>query len=259
MFDTHCHLNTSEFEEDIYEVLDNAKASGVNRILVPGINIQSSKRAIDLSQKYPFLYASVGIHPSEKLDEENLNKDISLLEKIADNQNVVAMGEIGLDYYKYETAKRIQEIYFRKQVDLAAKLGLSIIIHNRQSSQALIDILEDAWRQAFEESVVFHCAEPDSGLLDFAIKNHIYWGVDGDITYNKDKQEFIKNVPLELIVFETDSPYLTPLPVRNEGVSRNEPQYLPLAISKASDLLNIGKKELIKTTSNNALKLFNLV
>lgn len=258
MFDTHCHLNLDVFDDKIDSVVKEAKREGVTRILIPGTDIHTSKKTIRLADKYPSLYASVGLHPTEKLDEENLPQLLKEIEKLAESDSVLAIGEVGLDHYRYESATRVQEKYFKKQAELAAKLGLSLIIHNRQSTDSLIESLESVWSQALSYSTVFHCAEPREELLNFAKENGVFMGVDGDITYDEEKQKFVKNIPLELLVVETDSPFLTPLPVRSEGVAHNEPKYLNLVIKKLSELLEEDEKSLAEITTKNALKLFNL-
>lgn len=260
MFDTHCHLNFDVFENDLDVVITEARSAGVTRILVPGTDIKSSKKAVELSSKYPSVYAAVGIHPTVELNEEGMEASLKEIESLAEsNDCVVAIGEVGLDYYKYKSAVRVQNIYFRKQAELAEKLGLSLVIHNRQSTQALLEILSDFWTGALEGSSVFHCAEPDMELLNFAKDKNVYLGIDGDITYDKTKQEFIKHIPLDLLVLETDSPFLSPKPVRSTGVKYNEPRYLRYVVSSVAKLLGESEDKIRKVTTQNALKLFNLL
>lgn len=260
MFDTHCHLNLDVFDGTIDYVVKSAKNAGVTRMLVPGVDIDSSKTALSLADKYPSIYAAVGIHPTVDLKEEALDKQLREIEKMADSSDsVVAIGEIGLDHYKYKSPSRIQKIFFQKQLELAAKIGKSVVIHNRHATEELIGILENSWSQALEDSVVFHCAEPNDKLLAFAKVNGVYLGIDGDITYNKDKQDFVKKVPLDLMVVETDSPFLTPLPMRDRGVEYNEPKYIPTIIKKVSSLLAVGEDKIKERTTKNALNLFGIV
>ena len=260
MFDTHCHLNFDVFDENLDSVIKESKKVGVDRILVPGTDIGTSKKAIELASKHPSLYAAVGIHPTEQIVEEELPEMLKELEALVESSdNVLAIGEVGLDHYKYKSATRVQEAYFIKQAELAAKLGLSLIIHNRQSTETLIELLGKVWSPALEGSTVFHCAEPRDELLYFAKNNGVYLGFDGDITYDEKKQEFVKKVPLELLVVETDSPFLTPLPIRSTGTKYNEPKNLILIIKKVSELLGKDEEEIMEATTKNALKLFNLV
>jgi TatD DNase family protein len=260
MFDTHCHLNFDVFDDVLAQVISEAQKAGVSRICVPGTDLQSSKRAIEIASKYPSLYAAVGLHPTEDLDETSLDETVENIQKLAESSDfAVAIGEVGLDYYKYKSPERVQVLYFQKQAELAAKLGLSLIIHNRQSTEALIEILKECWTDALSGFTVFHCVEPHDELLEFAKENKVYMGIDGDITYDEKKQEFVRKIPLDLLVVETDSPFLTPLPARKSGVKYNEPKYLPSILEKLSQILDVSKEELAETTNNNALKLFNLM
>ena len=206
----------------------------------------------------------------EECAEDTLQK----LESLAtSSEKVMAIGEIGLDYYwifkiiggdkaqkpARDEAFEIQKKYFIAQLDLAHKLNKSVIIHCRQAKKRLLQILEHHWEESFRNRMVFHCCEPDLDLLNFAQAKGIYIGVDGDITYNLAKQEFIKNVPLDMLVLETDAPFLTPEPVRQTVKFPNEPANMKYIAQSVADLKNISLEEVVIQTTGNAKSLFNIV
>lgn len=260
MFDTHCHLNLLFFEEKYFEVIEKARKEGVSHFLIPGVNIETSKRAIEIAQTFNNVYAAVGIHPTEKLDEYDLDKTIFQLEElITASDRVVAVGEIGLDYYHLNTPARIQKEFLKEQLKLAIKHDKAIILHSRHSSEDIIPVLKEVGLDNIKGKTVFHCCEPIQELLGFAVKNRIYIGVDGDVTYDTEKAEFIKKVPEGLLVLETDSPFLTPEPIRshNNNTDNNEPKYIKYIAEKVSEIKNIEIDDLRTITTNNANRLFN--
>lgn len=209
----------------------------------------------------------------------SLNKDLINIEKLLTHKKVVAVGEVGIDRYYYRNSKyskyhvspelvELQKLALIKQLKLASKYNKSIILHNRQATEELLQILSDYRQLITEYRCVFHCCEPDEKLLEFAKKNHIYIGVDGDVTYRKSKQEFVKRIPLELLVLETDSPYLLPRlhqgfggqaePLRTQKKFPNEPKNLPIITKFVAGLIKIPLKELVNQTTKNAKNLFNI-
>lgn len=206
-------------------------------------------------------------HPlSVKFNSLSLLRDI---DNMLANPKVVAVGEVGLDKHQYQSTKyekysidksfiEVQRILLFKQIELALKHKKSVILHNREAKREFLEVLDSVWDNALRGRVVFHCCEPDSELLDYAIKHHIYIGIDGDITYNKKKQDFIKTVPLEYLVLETDTPFLTPEPLRSNGVRINEPGNIKIIAEFIASLIGKTSQEVAKTTTENANKLFDL-
>ncbi len=265
LFDTHCHLNFEIFNNQEEAVIGRAKRVGINYFLVPGSNLPTSQKAISLTKKYQNVFAAVGIHPHHAQDKINLNR----LESLIKEPQVVAVGEIGLDYHQYQKTKyknyqinsqfkKDQQILFTKQLKLAKKYQKPIIFHNREAKEDMLTIIKQCWNKSLKTRAVFHCCEPDEELLVFAQKHHILIGVDGDVTYWSKKARFIKEVPLERLVLETDSPYLTPEPVKKNKPFPNEPKNLKHVATFIAKLKNIPLKTIAFQTTTNTKKLFNL-
>jgi TatD DNase family protein len=265
LFDTHCHLNFKIFSGQKEAVINRALSAGVNYLLAPGSNLSTSQRAVDLSQKYQNIFAAVGIHPHHAQS----NFSLTTLKSIIQEPKVHAVGEIGLDYHQYQKTKyqnyqvnsqfkKDQIALLIKQINLAKKYQKPIIFHNREAKQDLLPILKRNWDKNFAYQTVFHCCEPDEELLAFAKKQHIFIGVDGDVTYWRKKSRFIKSVPLKMLVLETDSPYLTPEPVKQKKPFPNEPKNLKTIAEFVAKIKNVTLKELTKQTTANAFRLFNL-
>lgn len=259
VFDTHCHLNLKEYFPEPTDTINHAFDSGVTGFIVPGTDFSTSKIAVRIAEDFENVFAAVGIHPTEKLEKMNLDHFLFNLEElIKKSKKIVGVGEIGLDYYHLNTIPSVQKEFLVAQIKLALKYDKSIIIHNRMSSEDLVVVLNQIGLSNFSRSTVFHCCEPNFGLLKLAEKEQIYIGVDGDITYDKNKQEFIKNVPLELLVLETDSPFLIPEPLRSKGQSLNKPENLRIIASKIADIKKRKIDDIIKITTDNSKKLFVL-
>lgn len=278
MIDTHAHLQFKAFEGKVDEVIKSANKAGIEKIIVVGTNLETSKKAIELAEKYEGVFASVGIHPHHVFFyisslREACDEAISDLESLIDNPKVVAIGETGLDRHIYQNTKyknyqiteefiEFQKFFFKGQIKLAIKHQKSLIIHNREAIPELLEILKENWDPFLENRAVFHCCEPDQKLLDFALTHHIFIGVDGDITYDKPKQEFIKKVPLELLVLETDSPYFVPEPFRHSREGGNPKINEPKNLNLIAGFLTILTKQPIgnvrKMSSKNSSVLFKI-
>ncbi|MBI2641100.1 TatD family hydrolase [Candidatus Roizmanbacteria bacterium] len=276
MFDTHCHLNFKTFDGKVSEVVERAKKAGIRHIIIPGTDIQTSKKAVELTTQFDNVYAAVGIHPhhiySYNVERKtwNVKKELAEVEKLLTHPKVVAVGEVGIDRHYYDKTKyteyRIdetfinqQKVFLRLQIDLALQYKKSLILHNREAKKDTLSILREVWDKSIEGRSVFHCCEPDGELLDFAKQHNMCIGVDGDITYRKDKQEFIKKVPLEMLVLETDSPFLHPEPLRSQPRATrgpNEPKNLKLIAEFIAKILHISLKELAEVTEENSKRLF---
>jgi TatD DNase family protein len=269
MFDTHAHLNFDLFDENIDGILHEARAGGVEGICVPGTDIYSSKKAIKLADEHEMIYAAVGIHPADISDREDWSAD-NLIDQLKDllrtSAKIVAIGEIGLDKYhifreygefRQGLLDRQMEL-FRRQLVLAVDEDLSVIIHNRQSKKELLKALDENWDEHFRNRMVFHCCEPDEELQAFAMERDIFLGVDGDVTYDASKKEFVRTISLDRLVVETDSPFMTPLPIRSEKKFPNNPAHLPLIVDTVAELHGVEREIIADHALKNALSLFNL-
>jgi TatD DNase family protein len=258
MFDTHSHLNLTDFADKEKQIINAARELGIKYFVIPGMDKDTSKKACEISDIYYRVYAGCGIHPTENLDNFNFETDLMWISKMLDkHKRIAAIGEIGLDYYHFNSAARLQILLLKEQLKIAIKTGLAVIIHNRQATKDIISTLNE-YKDRLKNRVVFHCAEPEDELYDFASENDYYLGVDGDLTYDQNKQLFYKNIPLERIVLETDSPNLTPLPIRNEKRYPNEPKNLIYIAQKLAEIKNVSTEKIIKVTTQNAKNLFRI-
>lgn len=283
MIDTHAHLQFKVFKNNVDEVINRAFEAGIKKIVVVGTNLETSKNAIKLAEKYAGLYASIGIHPHHVFpyrhpapdagSREHMKEALLSLEELIDHPKLIAIGETGLDKHIYLDTKyknyqiteefiNLQKIFFKEQIKLAIKHKKALIIHNREAVEELLQILEENWNPALEGRSVFHCCEPDHRLLRFASAHNVFIGIDGDITYNRQKQEFMKQIPIKLLVLETDSPYFLPKPQHysysNQELINNEPKNIGLIAEFAVKQLNINLEEFQNIVTNNSIKLFDL-
>lgn len=261
MFDTHCHLTDDTFKNNLLEVINSARDVGVEEFLIPSSNIEDAKKALLMIQDYQNVYCSIGIHPTEKLETftDNIYKTIDKIQELIDKkENIKAIGECGLDFYHFKSPESIQKKIFEIQLILAIKNDFPVIIHNRQATAVLLPILQKLCIKANFSRIIFHCCPPEKELLDFALKNNIFIGVDGDVTYDLEKSEFVKNIPLELLLLETDSPNLTPEPVRSERKYPNSPLNLIYIAEKIASIKNVKLSEIIEITTKNAHTIFSI-
>ena len=252
--DSHCHLNDEAFNSDLEEVIAKAKDNNVLAMLVIGYDIESSRKALEIARKHDGIYAAVGVHP-----ENFEGLDFSCLEQIkemAADPKVIAIGEIGLDYhwYKEEEHRSRQKEWLIRQIDLANSLGLPASIHARECAGDMYALLKE---HPFEKGAVLHCYSGSKEmLLEFA-KLGYYFGFDGPITYKNaiEPKECVKHCPLDRILTETDSPYLTPVPYRGK---RNTPEYIPFVLDAIASLKEISREEAMETVWNNFERLFHV-
>lgn len=247
--DIHCHLDESYYD-DIDKVVLEAKSNGVSKLIYNGINVNTCKEVLGLIDRYDFVYGAIGFHPSE-LDLIG-DDDYSFLENNLKNKKVVAIGEIGLDYHYDNVDKVKQREHFIRQLKLARKYDLPVIIHSRDSIKDTYDIL-----RKYPVKGVLHCY---SGSVEMAfefIKLGIFISVGGIITFKNAKniKEVIKNVDLSYILLETDSPYLTPEPYRG---MRNEPKYIPLIANEVAKVKDVSLSVVRDKTTFNACRLFDI-
>lgn len=270
MFDTHCHLNFTAFEDNVDEVITQAREAGVDQTVVPSSNIETSQKAIEIAQKNQDIYAAIGIHPFHVYGHfiygKDLEEDYEKLEQLVKEEGVVAIGEVGLDRNPYKSKKypdyqvteelvELQKEVFIKQIKLAIKYKKSLIIHNRGAVEELLEILRREWAPSLKGHTVFHLCEVNEKLIEFAKTHQIYISVGGNVTHDKNRQEFAKKIPLELLVLETDSPYILP-----EGLTGiNTPANLTVILDFVSQLLNIDPVKMTQITLTNSQKLFGLI
>lgn len=267
LIDTHAHLNFKAFNKDLDEVINRAKNAGVKKIIIPGARIDSSKKAVEISRAYDLCFATIGIHPHHTDDFVNLGKATieEELKKIIVDKKVVAVGEIGLDYHEYkgyppitEEIKNQQKELLILQIEIAIKFNLPIIFHCRDAHDDQLKLIGNYIKSTNKHiKGVFHCFGGRIEHLKKVLAMGFYIGFDGNITYpeNKKLQDLVKNTSTNRLLLETDSPFLTPFPFRNQ---RNEPAYLTHTASFVTKILEISKEEIAKITTGNALKLFRL-
>lgn len=252
IIDSHAHLDDEQFDLDRKQVVDNLKKSGIDAVINIGTSLNTSLKAIQLSKKYDFIYATVGIHPEDLLNFED--KQITELKKLAqNNKKVVAIGEIGLDYHYPNFNRENQIKLFESQLELAMELNLPVVIHSRNAFQDSVPIVKNYNLT----SVIFHCYSGNWELAKNLLSMGYYLSFAGNLTYSKstDLVETVKNMPLNRILAETDCPYLAPVPFRGK---RNEPAFVKQVIQKMSEIRNCSLEEIEKATWENCCKIFNI-
>ncbi|MBI2031501.1 MAG: TatD family hydrolase [Candidatus Levybacteria bacterium] len=264
MVDVHCHLNFHSFEKDYDEVIKHASKNGVKKIINVGTKIDSSQEAVELAKKYENLHAIVGVHPhhADKLERNWILE----LEKLTKNPKIVGIGECGMDFYRYKSNDivdpSLQKEVFIKQIELAYKLKLPLQIHNRHAGKEIIEILTHHKSSLLNTPGMFHCMSGNIELLKGVLELGFYIGFDGNITYKgiapgEDTflPDLVKYTPLDRIVTETDSPFLTPEPYRGR---RNVPSYVIIVGESIAKIKNASFAEVNKITTENAMNLFKL-
>lgn len=253
LFDTHAHYDDEKFALDKDEVIEKAYRSGVSYIINAATDIKSCEESLAFARKYEYVYAAVGIHPHEvgKVDENTLSR----IAQLAKEDKVVAIGEIGLDYY-YDTAPReIQKHWFAQQINLARELQLPIIVHDRDAHQESMDIIKD--NKANEVGGVFHCYSGSVEMAKELLNYNFYISVGGALTFKNAKKlvEVVSWIPIDRLLIETDCPYLTPEPHRGK---RNDSSYVRFVAEKVAQIKQLSFEEVAQVTLENAKKLFRL-
>lgn len=249
IIDTHCHLYPSEMQ-NAEEIIKQCANNNIS-VILNGVDIASNNEILELSKKYDNVYAAIGLNYDQV--DTFTDDDLVLLEEQIKNNNIVALGEIGIDYHWTKENSDKQIYFFKKQLELAKKYNLPIIVHAREASQEVYDIIKESGVRKGS----MHCYSGSSELAKEYIKLGFYIGIDGPITYlnNKKGIEVISNIPVEKLLLETDSPYLSPEGKRGEV---NTPLNLEEIASKISEVINIPVEEVLEITYNNANKLFDL-
>ncbi|NDI37079.1 TatD family hydrolase [Chengkuizengella sediminis] len=253
LIDTHVHLNAEQFNEDREQVIERARQNGVSIMINVGFNRETIPETIELAEKYDFIYAVVGWHPTDAI--HMTPEDLQWIESLCSHKKVVAVGEIGLDYYWDTSPKDIQQKVFREQIRLARKVNKPIVIHNRDAHQDVVDILAE--ENAAEVGGVMHCYSGSWEIAKKCLDMNFYISFGGPITFKNAKQpkEVLKNVPLDRLLVETDCPYLTPHPYRGK---RNETAYVKYVAEAAAELKELSFDEIARITTNNAKKCFQI-
>ena len=253
LIDTHVHLNADQYDEDLQEVIDRALEEGIDRMFVVGFDTNTIERTMKLIDQYDFIYGIIGWHPVDAIDctEERLQ----WIEELSKHPKIIGIGEMGLDYHWDKSPKDIQKEVFRKQIALAKRVQLPIIIHNREATQDCVDILKE--KNASEVGGIMHSFSGSNEIADEILKMNFYISLGGPVTFKNAKQpkEVAQHVPLDRLLVETDAPYLSPHPYRGK---RNEPARVKLVAEQIAELRGISYEEVCKATTENAERLFKL-
>ncbi len=257
LIDTHCHLDWKAFDPDRVEVIDRAVKAGVARMITIGVDVPSSHRAIELAEKYTAIYAAVGVHPNDCAEfDEGVLQEVRAL---AQHSKVVAIGEIGLDYYWHKVDRDLQAQAFQAQLELAAELNKPAIIHSRDAAPDVVAMLEKyAARPGARISGTLHSYFDDLDIAHRMFALGCYIGVTGPITFKKSdrEREIVKQLPLDRMLLETDAPFLTPAPQRGQ---RNEPAYVHYVAEQIAQARGVAVEEVARQTTLNAERLFGWV
>ncbi|KOR81290.1 hydrolase TatD [Bacillus sp. FJAT-21352] len=253
LFDTHVHVNAEQFNEDLEDVIERAKEAGVDNMVVVGFDRPTIIRAMELIETYDFMYAAIGWHPVDAIDMTE--DDLQWIEELSHHPKVVAIGEMGLDYHWDKSPKDVQMEVFRKQIRLAKKVGLPIIIHNREATADIVNILKE--EEASRVGGIMHCFSGSAETALECINMNFYISLGGPVTFKNAKKpkEVAAAVPLDRLLIETDCPYLAPHPYRGK---RNEPSYVKLVAEQIAEIKQLTIEEVSQATTENAKKLFGI-
>lgn len=253
IFDTHVHYDDEAYDEDREVFLGEIVQKGVGRVVNVGATIDSAKEAVALSQKYDFIYAAVGVHPSDTADLTE--EDMQWLTQAAQMEKVVAIGEIGLDYHYDEPEKEVQKKWFVRQLRIAKETKLPVCIHSREAAQDTLTIMQQ--EHAEEIGGVIHCYSYGWEMAKIYLDMGFYLGIGGVVTFKNGRKlkEVVEKAPMEQLVLETDSPYLSPEPYRGQ---RNSSDRLLYVANQIAELKNMTTDEVIRITEENAKRLYRM-
>ena len=253
IFDTHAHYDDEAFDADREEVLAGLKEQGVGTVVNVGASIASTKTTLALAEAHPFMYAAVGVHPNETA--ELTDADMKWLESLAENPKVVAIGEIGLDYYWDEPDRKIQKEWFVRQLALARETGLPVIIHSRDAAKDTLDMMK-AEQNGLTGGVI-HCFSYEVEMAREYLDMGYFLGIGGVLTFKNSRKlkEVAEYAPLSSLVLETDCPYLAPVPNRGK---RNSSLNLPYVVEELAAIKKMAPKDIIKATTENAKRLYRI-
>ena len=250
--DTHSHIHFQEYDSDFESILTRAKANGVNKIITIGINYEDSLKAQRLASQCREIYFTAGIHPSEidKLQE------LSTFESMIVDKKCLAIGEIGLDFYRSALSKDLQEKVFKGFLNIALYFKKPVVIHTREAALETLSILDDIVKDNNLKGI-FHCFSGDENLIDWGMKHNFYFSFTGNVTFSKSckLRSALKRIPIDRILLETDCPYLTPMPFRGK---RNEPSYIIYTLYTAYKMKGLSLQEVANSLENNVNEFFNI-
>ncbi len=253
LIDTHVHLNAHQYNDDLEEVIVRARENGLEKMVVIGCDRPSIERTMELIEEYDDIYGVIGWHPVDAID--CTDEDLKWIEELSAHKKIVGIGETGLDYHWDKSPKDVQKKLFRKQLALAKRVGLPIIIHNRESTEDCVEILKE--ENAEEIGGIMHAFSADKKTADEIIAMNFYVSLGGPVTFKNAQlpKDIAVHVPLDRLLIETDAPYLTPHPFRGK---RNEPAHVKLVAEKIAELRGMSYEELAGATTENAKKLYNI-
>ena len=257
-FDSHSHYNDEKFDEDREQIINDTYNAGITKFVCAGYNIKSSSDSLELSKKYDFIYSICGISPNDiPQTEQELWKSLDEITKLVQNnksKKLVAIGEIGLDYYWNKENKELQEQAFIKQIELANKLELPIVIHSRDASVDTINIIEE---NKVNKAGIFHCCQQNQEMIKNALRLGYYISLAGPVTFKnaKNSADIIQMIPMDKLLIETDSPYLAPEPNRGK---RNDCRNVKYVAQRIADVKGITLEEVAKATYENAMRIFEI-
>ncbi len=253
IFDTHAHYDDPVYDKDREELFRTMRSEGVGIITDIGADIESTKRAIELSESYDFIYAAAGVHPSEVYSLEEA--DMEFLRRATESPKVVAIGEIGLDYHYEDTVREVQKKWFIRQLELAKETKLPVVIHSRDAAQDTLDIMKA--EHAEESGGVIHCFSYGWDMAKIYLDMGFYLGIGGVVTFKNAKKlkEVVQKAPMERLVLETDAPYLAPEPYRGK---RNASHYLKYVAEEIAALRNMTLEEVILVTEENGKRMYGI-
>lgn len=254
MIDSHVHLDDAKFDYDRENLIENLKEHGLDRVYNIGADLESSIASVELADKYEIIKAVIGVHP-HAASEYNQEVEDKLIE-LAKNENVRAIGEIGLDYYYDNSPMDIQVQVFKKQIELANKLKLPIVVHSRDAAKETFDIISSYKEKYKDLKFLIHCFSQSVEMMREYVKMGCYIALGGVVTFKNSKvpKEVAKEVPLENLLLETDCPYLAPEPMRGK---RNEPMFIKYSAQKIAEIRGISLEELLKATDENTRRFYN--
>lgn len=253
LFDSHAHYNDNRFEDDRFELLDSMTENGIGYIVNVADSMESLDNILPLTERYPFVYASVGVHPEEV--GELTETDMERLKMLAALEKVVAIGEIGLDYYYDDVAKDVQKYWFDRQLTLAEEVGLPVIIHDRDAHGDCIDILSRHNINAI--GGIMHCYSGSAEMAQELLPQGFYFGFGGTLTFKNAKKVRLaaEAIPIERILLETDCPYLAPEGFRGQ---RNSSLYMHLVAEKLAEIKGLSVADVERITTDNAKKIYKI-
>ncbi|MFQ5398422.1 MAG: TatD family hydrolase [Anaerolineae bacterium] len=253
LIDTHCHLDFERYDADRDAVVERALAAEVERIIIPAIDLDNCPTVLHLAEQYEGVFAAVGVHPNSSAGWRN--EWVDALRDLARHDKVVAIGEIGLDYYRDHAPKTVQRLALAAQLALAAELDLPVIIHNRNASEDVLHLLSDSPLNGRPQPGVLHSFSAEWATAQSALKMGFYLGFTGPVTFKKadELRRIVAKAPADRLLVETDGPFLAPHPYRGK---RNEPAYVALIAGKIAAVRGVTAADIAAQTSENALQLF---